>query len=212
MLFRSPFLTHNRKLIQQIQDLEHKSRRQDVLVDSELIFAFYDKHLPADVMSGATLERWLKSVSRTQPDVLKLSREELMRHEAAGVTSSSFPKYVRLGGVDCAVTYLHEPGHAQDGVTVTLPLYALNQAQDDRAQWLVPGLLKEKVLALLKSLHQKARSRLVPLQEFAAEFCDSAPFAQGDLIPVLCEAVRARTQLPVVRQDFKIEEIGRAHV
>ena len=200
-----PFLTHNRKLIQQIQDLEHKSRRQDVLVDSELIFAFYDKHLPADVMSGATLERWLKSVSRTQPDVLKLSREELMRHEAAGVTSSSFPKYVRLGGVDCAVTYLHEPGHAQDGVTVTLPLYALNQAQDDRAQWLVPGLLKEKVQALLKSLHQKARSRLVPLQEFAAEFCDSAPFAQGDLIHVLCEAVRARTQLPVVRQDFKIE-------
>ena len=202
---RLPFLMHNRKLVKQIQELEHKARRQDVLVDPELIFAFYDKHLPAHVVSGSTLERWLQSASRENPDLLKLSKEALMRHDAAGVTSSAFPKFIRLGGVDCAVTYLHEPGNVQDGVTVTLPLFALNQASEEVAQWLVPGLLKEKVMALLKTLHQKARSRLLPLQDFAAHFCESAPFAQGDLVEVLRQAVRERTQLPVVRQDFKLE-------
>ena len=206
-----PFLNHNRKLVAQIQDLEHKSRRQDVLVDSELIFAFYDQHLPAEVVSGPTLERWIKDAMRRDPHALKLSREELMRHEAAGVTSAAFPRVIRLGGVDCSVGYLHEPGNPQDGVTVTLPLYALNPASDERAQWLVPGLLKEKVQALLKSLHQKARSRLVPLQDFATQFCDTVPFAQGDLLEVLRQAVRDRTQLPVTRQDFKLEGLS-AHL
>ena len=78
---------------------------------------------------------------------------------------------MRLGGIDCAATYLHEPGDAKDGVTVTVPIYALNQVGDERCEWLVPGMLKDKVLALLKSLHQRPRSRLVPLPEFAAEFC-----------------------------------------
>ncbi|MFO1220949.1 MAG: ATP-dependent RNA helicase HrpA [Burkholderiaceae bacterium] len=203
-----PFLAHNRRLVHQVQELEHKARRQDVLVDDELIFAFYDQQLPADVHSGAALERWYRDEVKRQPRLLQLTRDELMRHEAAGITTAAFPKVVRLGGIDCAAEYLHDPGDARDGVTVTLPIYALNQASETRCDWLVPGMLAAKVQAMLKSLPQRPRSRLVPLPEFAAEFCASTAFADGDLLDVLLKAVRERTQLAVQRADFKLEMLA----
>jgi ATP-dependent helicase HrpA len=202
-----PFLAHNRKLIAQVEELEHKSRRQDVLVDDELIYAFYDQQLPKDVHSGASLERWHRDEVKRQPKLLMLTKDELMRHEAAGITTAAFPKTVRLGGIDCTATYLHEPGDAKDGLTVTVPIYALNQVSEEQCEWLVPGLLKDKVLALVKSLHQRPRSRLVPLPDYAAEFCELAPFAQGSLIDALLKAVRDRTQLAVQRNDFKLETL-----
>ncbi len=202
-----PFLAHNEKLIKQVQELEHKSRRQDVLVDDDLIFAFYDQQLPKDVCSGATLERWYREEQKKQPLLLHLTRDELMRHEAAGITTAAFPKTLRLGGIDCAASYLHEPGDAKDGVTVTVPIYALNQVNEERCEWLVPGMLPAKVLALIKSLHQRPRSRLVPLPDYAAEFCELTPFAQGSLMDTLLKAVRERTQLAVQRNDFKLEQL-----
>ena len=208
---RLPFVAANRKLIAQVEELEHKSRRQDVLVDDELIYAFYDQQLPAEVCSGATLERWYRLESRRQPGLLLLTREELMRHEAAGITSAAFPKTLRLGGVDCRATYLHEPGDANDGVTVTVPLFALNQLSEDRCEWLVPGMLKDKVLALVKSLHQRPRSRLVPLPEYAASFTADLDAAQafggGSLVDALLKHVRDRTQLDVKRADFKLDQV-----
>ena len=204
---RLPFLAHNRRLIAQIEQIEHKARRQDVLVDDELIYAFYDEHVPSDVFSGADLERWYRAASRQSPRLLELSREALMRHEAAGVTQSAYPKLVRAGGVDCAAEYLHNPGDARDGLTITVPLVALNQVSEERGEWLVPGMLSEKVLALLKSLPQKPRGRLVPLPEFAQNFVSQTPFAQGGLLDALLKAVRAATQLDVKRADFKLEMV-----
>jgi ATP-dependent helicase HrpA len=208
---RLPFLAHNRKLINQVEQLEHKSRRQDVLVDEHLIYAFYDAQVPPDVMSGHSFERWYKHASREHPKLLHLSREELMRHEAAGITSAAFPKFIRLGGVDCATTYLHQPGDARDGVTVTVPIFALNQVSDERGEWLVPGMLKDKVLALVKSLHQKPRARLVPLPDFADAFLQAAEFGQGGLMDMLLKAVRDKTQLDVKRADFKLDMLS-AHL
>jgi len=204
---RLPFLAHNRKLIKQVQELEHKARRQDVLVDDELIFAFYDQQLPPGVCSGATLEKWFREEVKGQPQLLQLTREELMRHEAAGITTSAFPKVLRLGGIDCATSYLHEPGDAKDGVTVTVPIYALNQVNEERCEWLVPGMLAAKVLALVKSLHQRPRTRLVPLPDYAAEFCELTPFGQASLMDALLKAVRERTQLAVLRNDFKLDQL-----
>ena len=202
-----PFLAHNRKLIAQVQELEHKARRQDVLVDDELIHAFYDQQLPADVHSGPSLERWFRDEVKRQPRLLQLTRDELMRHEAAGITTAAYPKVVRLGGIDCAASYLHEPGDAKDGITVTLPIYALNQASETRCDWLVPGMLQAKVVALLKGLPQRPRSRLLPLPEFASGFCATARFGDGELLDVLLKAVRERTQLAVQRADFKLETL-----
>jgi ATP-dependent helicase HrpA len=205
---RLPFLAANRKLIAQVQELEHKSRRQDVLVDDELIHAFYDQQIPAAVHSGASLERWYRDEVKKQPELLLLTRDELMRHEAAGITTASFPKTIRLGGIDCAASYLHEPGDPKDGLTVTVPIYVLNQVGEERCDWLVPGMLRDKVLALTKTLHQRPRSRLVPLPDYADEFVAETPFAQGVLLDVLLRHVRERTQLAVQRNDFKLEQLS----
>jgi ATP-dependent helicase HrpA len=204
---RLPFVAHNRKMIAQVEELEHKARRQDVLVDDELIYAFYDSQVPPDLSSGHALERWYRDEVKRQPQLLMLSREELMRHEAAGITSNAFPKTLRMGGIDCVATYLHDPGDAKDGVTVTVPIYALNQVSEERCDWLVPGMLRDKVLALIKSLHQRPRSRLVPLPDTASELAELMPFAQGALMDVLLKAVRERTQLAIQRNDFKLDTL-----
>ncbi|MGQ9725235.1 MAG: ATP-dependent RNA helicase HrpA, partial [Tepidimonas sp.] len=208
---RLPFWAHNRRVLREVQALEHKARRQDVLVDDALIYAFYDSQIPANVCTGRDLERWWRETARAQPRLLMLSREELMRHEAAGVTSQAFPPVVRLGGVDCRAHYLHEPGHDRDGVTVDVPLFALNQVAVEQAEWLVPGMLRDKVLALLKSLPQKLRARLVPLTETAQALSDAllAPerWAQGSLLDAVLVAVRERTGVPVQRTDFKLEAV-----
>ncbi|WP_255440236.1 ATP-dependent RNA helicase HrpA [Caenimonas sedimenti] len=206
-----PFLAANQKLVKQVEELEHKARRQDVLVDEELIFAFYDQQLPKDVYSGATFERWYREAVRTNPQLLKLTRDELMRHEAAGITSNAFPRTLKLGGVDCSATYLHEPGDARDGLTVSVPLFVLNQVSEERAEWLVPGMLKDKVQALLKSLPQKPRSRFVPLPEsatrIAAQLSTPEAWAQGGLTEALLKIVRDATSLDVKRADFKLDMV-----
>ncbi|MFZ4289728.1 DUF3418 domain-containing protein, partial [Variovorax sp. HJSM1_2] len=204
-----PFLASNRKLIRQVEEMEHKARRQDVLVDDELIYAFYDQQLPADVYSGASFERWYKDEQQRQPRLLMLTREELMRHEAAGITTDAFPKTIRLGGVDCAATYLHEPGDSKDGLTVTVPLFVLNQVNEARCEWLVPGMLKDKIQALIKTLHQRPRSRLVPLPDTAASMAATlnAPevYGQGALVDAVLKLVRQATSLDIVRADIKAD-------
>jgi len=212
---RLPFLAANCKLVAQVQELEHKSRRQDVLVDDELIFAFYDQQLPADVCSGYSLERWYREAVRQSPGLLLLTRDELMRHEAAGITTSAFPRTVRLGGVDCRADYLHAPGDTRDGLTVTIPLFVLNQVGDERCEWLVPGMLKDKILALLKSLHQKPRSRFVPLPDsaarIAAQFGAPDVFGHGSLVEILLRLVRETTSLDIKRTDFKLDTLSPHH-
>ncbi len=207
-----PFLSANQKMIAKVEELEHKSRRQDVLVDEELIYAFYDQLIPMDVCSGRTLEAWYRQEVKQQPKLLLLTREELMRHEAAGITTQAFPKTIRLGGTDCSASYLHQPGDTKDGVTVTVPLFVLNQVNEDRCEWLVPGLLKDKIHALLKSLPQKPRSRFVPLPDSSAKLAEqlSVPevFGLGSLTDTLLKKVRDVTSLDVKRADFKLDMLS----
>ena len=207
-----PFLAANLKLVKQVEEIEHKSRRQDVLVDDELIYAFYDQQLPQDVFSAHGFETWYRDAGRSNPNLLKLTRDELMRHEAAGITTNSFPKTIRLGGVDCAATYLHEPGDARDGLTAAVPLFVLNQVSDDRVEWLVPGMLKDKVQALLKSLPQRPRSRFVPLPESAARLSatlgDATHWERGSLTDALLKLVRDASSLDVKRSDFKLDMLS----
>jgi ATP-dependent helicase HrpA len=204
-----PFLAANEKLLKQVEDIEHKSRRQDVLVDDELIFAYYDQQIPAEVCSGYLLEQWYREEEKKNPKLLMLTREELMRHEAAGITTQAFPKTVRLGGVDCRATYLHEPGDAKDGITIDVPLFALNQVNEERCEWLVPGMLQGKIFALIKSLHQRPRSRLVPLPESAARLyavlSEPAAFGATGLVDALLKLCRDSTGVDIKRGDFKLD-------
>ncbi len=212
---RAPFFAHNHKLIKDIENLEHKSRRLDVLVDDELIAAFYDKLLPADVCNGAGFEKWHKEATRENPKLLYLNREELMRHEAAGVTTDLFPKTMSVTGLEMGLTYHFEPGSVRDGVTLSVPLYALNQLPRERCEWLVPGMLKEKVHLLLKSLPQKLRRHCVPLPDYAAKFCErvhaAGVFGRGDLVDAIIADIRTQITINVLTTDFKPETLPAHH-
>src|SRR5436309_2785091 len=136
---RAPFFLHNRRLVQEIEQLEHKSRRPDVLVDDELICAFYESLVPEGIHNGADFDRWRREAESANPKLLFLKREDLMRHEAAGITTVQFPHRLEMAGRSFALDYRHEPGSPRDGVTLTVPLLALNQVDAARCDWLVPG-------------------------------------------------------------------------
>ncbi|MNK41213.1 ATP-dependent RNA helicase HrpB [compost metagenome] len=209
---RAPFFAHNHKLVREIENLEHKSRRLDVLVDDELIAAFYDKLIPADIHNGISFEKWHKDATAKEPKLLYLNRDDLMRHEAAGVTTELFPKVMNVAGVDMALSYHFEPGTPRDGVTLAVPLYALNQVSADRCEWLVPGMLKEKVHLLLKSLPQKLRRHCVPLPDYAAGFCDRVQathaFGKGSLLDAVIADVREQTGIATKTTDYKLETLS----
>ncbi len=212
---RAPFFAYNQKLIREIENLEHKSRRLDVLVDEELIAAFYDKMIPADICNGISFEKWHKDATTKNPKLLYLNRDDLMRHEAAGVTTDLFPKQMMVAGVAMLLSYHFEPGAPRDGVTLTVPLYALNQVSADRCEWLVPGMLKEKVHLLLKSLPQKLRRHCVPLPDYAAGLCDRIhehnAFGKGNLLDAVIADIRDQTGIATKTTDFKLETLPAHH-
>jgi ATP-dependent helicase HrpA len=202
------FFIKNQQLITQVEALEHQSRRQDVLVSDELIYAFYADRLPEVVLSRSSLQAWLEK----QPDqraLLRLGKEELMRHEAAHISDDRYPKHMQMMGTELALTYHFEPGSIKDGVTIHVPLALLNQVDERKCSWLVPGLCVEKVHVLLKSLPQKIRRHCVPLPEFSKTCVDRwlelGVFAQGDLLDALITQIREQTQIIVARGDFRLE-------
>jgi ATP-dependent helicase HrpA len=208
---RASFLAHNQKLVREIENLEHKSRRLDVLVDEELIAAFYDKLLPADIHNAISFEKWHRDATAKNPKLLHLNRDDLMRHEAAGVTTDLFPKTMNVAGVAMSLSYHFEPGSPRDGVTLTIPLFSLNQVSADRCDWLVPGMLKEKVHLMLKSLPQKLRRHCVPLPDYAAGFCERADFGRGNLLDAVIADVREQTGIAAKTTDFKLETLPAHH-
>ncbi len=206
-----PFVNHNRQLIAKIEKLEHQSRRPDILVDDTLIYAFYDQRIPADVYQTTTLEKWAKGLDKAAAQALLLTRDDLMRHEAAGVTTDVFPRRVQWQGVEMALDYHFEPGSVRDGVTLTVPLFALNTIDPARCEWLVPGMLKEKVHLLLKSLPQKMRRHCVPLPDYAAGFYERWFERAADPDQGLLDAIAAdmweQVKVRPVRSDFKLETL-----
>ncbi|MAK56377.1 MAG: hypothetical protein CML17_11135 [Pusillimonas sp.] len=206
-----PFVRQNRQLIERIEKLEHQARRPDILVDDSLIYAFYDQQVPAEVFQTATLEKWFKGLDGAARKALLLQRDDLMRHEAAGVTTDVFPKKVEWDGVEMALDYHFEPGSVKDGVTLTVPLFALNKIDAQRCEWLVPGMLKEKVQLLLKSLPQKLRRHCVPLPDYAADFYarwfEKARAPDLSLLDAIAQDMWQHVKVRPHRTDFKTETL-----
>ena len=212
------FFWHNRKLIKEIEALEHRSRRPDVLVDDDLLFAFYDSRIPEDVLSRESMKAWLlktltsKEIAEEEPDsLLRLAKADLMRHEAAGITVDRYPKKMMVGGSELSLTYHFEPGSPKDGVTLVVPLTLLNQVDGRRCDWLVPGMCEEKIGLLLKSLPQKLRRHCVPLPEYAKSFLErmlsGKQFGVGDFLDSLITDIRKERGLEIKRTDFRPESL-----
>ncbi|MBI4755621.1 MAG: ATP-dependent RNA helicase HrpA [Betaproteobacteria bacterium] len=204
---RMPFLRHNLELVAQIEALESRARRPDVLVDETLIQAFYDLHLPADISDVRAFDAWRREQERAQPKLLFLEREQLMRHEAAGITTERFPRALALRGLECALEYRFEPGAGDDGVTLVVPLAALNQVPAARAEWLVPGMIEDKVLALVRTLPQKIRHRLQPLGEYAADFAAREHDLDQPLLKMLARDVEERVSLKLPPEAVRLENL-----
>ncbi|MBP8133074.1 MAG: ATP-dependent RNA helicase HrpA [Zoogloea sp.] len=207
-----PFLTHNQRLVAEIERLEHKSRRPDVLVDDELIYAFYDAKLPPEVLDLASFEAWRKEAEKASAKTLQLTRDQLMRHDAEGITTDRFPSNLDVLGQKLRLTYLHAPGDADDGVTLTVPLAMLNQVPANRCEWLVPGLLEEKVTALLRTVPQKHRHRLQPMAESAGDFMtkfEAGEFDQDEpLLKAMQRFVEERVSLKLPMESFRSENLN----
>ena len=205
----APFFRHNQQLVREIRNLEHKARRLDVLVDDELIVQFYDAILPEEVVSGVTFEQWRRKAEKDNPRLLYLSKDELMRHEASGITTEYFPKMMEMKGVQMPLTYHFEPGSPRDGVTLAVPLYALNLVDEVQTQWLVPGMLKEKVQLLIKSLPQRYRRHCVPLADYAKGFALRAASVAGEkpLLQVLCDDIESQCSVRPKVEDFRLEQL-----
>ncbi len=208
---RAPFFAHNQKLIRDIEALEHKARRPDVLVDDELIYAFYDARIPAGIHNGAAFEHWRKEAERENAKLLHLKKDDLMRHEAAGITTDQFPPQLVMSGVSYALNYHFAPGDKDDGVTLAVPLAFINQVSAMQCEWLVPGLLADKVTQLLKTLPQKLRRHLVPVPEFAAAFCREVPPSDTPLLQALARYIRQQKQLEAPLDAFRLEQL-QAHL
>ena len=204
------FFWHNRRLIKEIEALEHRSRRPDVLVDDDLLFAFYESRIPKEIRSRDELKSWLKKEVELD-NQLRLEKADLMRHEAAGITVDRYPKKIMVGGAELSLTYHFEPGSPKDGVTLVVPLTQLNQIDGRRSEWLVPGMCEEKVLLLLKSLPQKLRRHCVPMPDYAKSFLgrmlEEKQFGVGDFLDSLIGDIRKERGLEIKRTDFRPESL-----
>ena len=177
------FIQQNQRLIKEVQELEHKARKRDVLVSDEVIYAFYDALIPQDIVNGAGFEQWRKTIGQQNAGHLLLTREYLMRHAAEDITEAQFPERVHVGEnageIDVPLKYRFEPGHALDGITATVPLALLNKLDAADFDWLVPGMIRDKVVFAFKALPKNWRRSLTPPTEHVTRFLETEGGAGG---------------------------------
>lgn len=163
---KGKFFKANNDLIESLGELEAKSRRRDILVDDESLYRFFDERVAQDVVNLAGFEHWRKEAEQSHPRLLYLTREYLMQHDASAVTEAQFPDHLSISGMELPLQYHFEPNHADDGVSIKVPVSILHQIPEHRLEWLVPGILKEKCVALVKALPKQARKQFVPVPEY----------------------------------------------
>ncbi|MBU2965847.1 ATP-dependent RNA helicase HrpA [Amphritea sp. 2_MG-2023] len=200
------FFSHNRKLLTSIEGLEAKTRRRDLLVDEDTLTEFYTLRLQENnggaVVNGAGFENWRKEVEQQNPKILFMQEEDLLQRSADHVTRASYPEQLMLNGVKLKLSYHFEPGAKDDGVTLQAPLVLLNQISAERLEWLVPGMLKEKCVALLKGLPKSLRKNFVPIPDYVDAFVEAAVFAEGSLNEALALHLKRMTGVRISKDDL----------
>ncbi|HLU45018.1 MAG TPA: ATP-dependent RNA helicase HrpA [Natronosporangium sp.] len=204
---RHEFFHHNQELLAQVEELEHRARRRDILVDDQVLFDFYDQRIPAEVTSAVHFDQWWKRERRKRPDLLHFSRDLLVSDDSAGVTEEDYPDHWRYGDLEFPLTYQFEPGQAADGVTVHVPLAMLDQAADAGFDWQVPGLRQELVVALIRALPKPIRRQLVPVPEVAAEVMAHLEPYTAPLLEALTRAIREVTGVVVPYSAWAPEQV-----
>ncbi|MEV7234588.1 ATP-dependent RNA helicase HrpA [Streptomyces sp. NPDC051020] len=201
------FFHDNRKLLGEVEELEHRARRRDILVDDETLFDFYDQRIPEHVVSGAHFDSWWKHKRRDEPDALDFERSMLINEKAGAVTKDDYPDSWRQGKLKFKVTYQFEPGADADGVTVHIPLQVLNQVTAEGFDWQIPGLREDVVTELIRSLPKPIRRHYVPAPNYAGRFLDRAVPLQEPLPVTLARELQQMVGVPVSADDFDLSRI-----
>ncbi|MFI6661811.1 ATP-dependent RNA helicase HrpA [Streptomyces sp. NPDC050523] len=196
------FFADNRRLLSEVEELEHRARRRDIVVDDDTLFDFYDARVPEHVVSGAHFDSWWKHKRHEEPEFLDFEREMLIRESAEAVTKADYPDSWRQGQLKFRVTYQFEPGADADGVTVHVPLQVLNQVTDEGFDWQIPGLREEVVTELIRSLPKPIRRHYVPAPNFAKRFLDTAVPLQEPLTVTMARELKRMVGVPFEADDF----------
>ncbi|MEU9632424.1 ATP-dependent RNA helicase HrpA [Streptomyces luteogriseus] len=201
------FFSDNRRLLTEVEELEHRARRRDILVDDETLFDFYDQRIPEHVVSGAHFDSWWKHKRHERPDFLDFEREMLINERAGEVSKADYPDSWRQGDLKFRVTYQFEPGADADGVTVHVPLQVLNQVTGEGFDWQIPGLRGELVTELIRSLPKPIRRNYVPAPDFARAFLDRAVPLQEPLTVTMARELRLMVGVPFEADDFDLSKV-----
>ncbi|ATJ83259.1 ATP-dependent RNA helicase HrpA [Halomonas beimenensis] len=204
---RGEFFAHNRALVEEVEDLEDRARKRDILVDEEALFDFYDARIPEDVVNGKGFEAWRRKAERDDPAILKFDRQALLAREAEEVTESDYPDELVLNGVRYPLSYHFAPGAADDGVTLTVPAAMLPQLPAGRLEWLVPGLLREKCISLLKSLPKSIRRQVVPIPDWVDAALQAMSPDDVPLTEALGEFLRVKTGVRLHPDDWRQDQL-----
>ncbi|WP_263226636.1 ATP-dependent RNA helicase HrpA [Pseudomonas alabamensis] len=178
---RAKCLAANRRLLEQLDELEAKARRRDILADEETLYAFYEARLPEEIHQTATFDSWYRTQSQKDPNLLIMREEDVLAREASEVTAAQYPDTLQFGDLRLSLTYHFEPNHARDGVTVRVPAPLLPSLPAERLEWLVPGLLEAKCIALVRNLPKALRKNFVPVPDFVKAAMARLVFGQGAL-------------------------------
>ncbi|MEV6673064.1 ATP-dependent RNA helicase HrpA [Streptomyces sp. NPDC051162] len=201
------FFLDNRKLLGEVEELEHRARRRDILVDDETLFDFYDQRLPEHVVSGAHFDSWWKHKRRDEPELLNFEHSMLINENAEAVTKDDYPDSWRQGRLKFRVTYQFEPGADADGVTVHIPLQVLNQVSAEGFDWQIPGLREDLVTELIRSLPKPIRRNCVPAPNYAKAFLDRAVPLQEPLTTTLTRELQRMVGVRMEAEDFDLGKV-----
>jgi ATP-dependent helicase HrpA len=201
------FFHDNRALLERVEELEHRARRRDIRVDDQVLFDFYDQRIGEEVVSGAHFDRWWKRVRHDQPELLHFTMDLLVEQDASAVSEQDYPDRWHYGELAFPLTYQFEPGEAADGVTVHIPLHMLDQAGDAGFDWQVPGLRRELVVALIRSLPKPLRRQLVPVPDVAAEVLARLGPYQEPLLDALARELRSLTGTVIPHDAWAPEKV-----
>jgi ATP-dependent helicase HrpA len=205
---RAKCLAANRALLERLDELEAKARRRDILADEETLFDYYAARLPADVYQTATFDSWYRRESAKQPDLLLMREEDVLAREASEVTAAQYPDTLRLGELILPLSYEFDPTHPRDGVTLRVPAPLLPQLPPQRLDWLVPGLLYDRCVALVRNLPKALRKNFVPVPDFVRAALDKIPFGEGSLHEALGRELQRMTGARIPDEAWPEAEAG----
>ncbi|BCE01874.1 ATP-dependent RNA helicase HrpA [Marinicellulosiphila megalodicopiae] len=205
----SKLIKHNINQIEQVEGLEAKARKRDILVDDQWLFDFYDQHIPEDINNGISFHKWLKDAANEQ--LITLTPEILTAQSEHGITDFDYPDHLQFNQMTLPLAYAFSPGQQNDGITITVPSAVLTQLNRQALEWMVPGLVKEKCIALIKSLPKNLRKLFVPVPNFVDDFLKSNPDKSQSLTSQMSEKIRYKTAVMIDPDQWQAEKLEQHH-